>query len=306
MAFGRLVIAVVLAGVVALAGCTTADVLSLKDKAPLPKDAIAFMEKNGMSPASPIFMRLFKEEGVLEIWKQGREGKYLLVKSYPICAYSGGIGPKIREGDRQAPEGFYFVRRNLLNPKSNYFLSFDMGFPNAYDRAHGRTGANLMIHGACSSAGCYAMTDENISEIYAFAREALMGGRQDAFQVQALPFRMTPENMARHRDSRNFDFWKMIKTGYDQFELTKVPPKVDVCAGRYVFNQQTEDGGEIAATRACPQDMHMPPALATAYQAMQTRQEYAFRQAVAKLEGRDPAKLDEALPMTPIPQGAAN
>jgi murein L,D-transpeptidase YafK len=298
MAFRRNAIAMMVAGAVALAGCQASDVLSMKANAPLPKEVLSYMKANGMTPASPIFVRLFKDEAVLEVWKQKDTGRYALVKSYEICAYSGKLGPKIREGDRQAPEGFYFISKSLLNPKSNYYLAFNTGYPNSYDRSLGRTGSNLMVHGACSSAGCYSMTDENIAEIYALAREALSGGKQDAFQVQALPFRMTPENMAEHRNDPNFEFWKMLKVGYDQFELTKVPPKVDVCGRRYVFNQQPEEG-QFSPSQACP-PMSMPENLAIAYQAMQTQQEYAFEQAVAKLEGRAKPGALQSLATRPL------
>jgi murein L,D-transpeptidase YafK len=300
MSFRRTLTAILLLGATVLAGCTASDVLALKDDAPLPADALAYMRTQGMTPSSPIFMRIFKDEGVLEIWKQKDTGRYDLVKSYEICTYSGKKGPKVREGDRQAPEGFYNVSRKLLNPNSSYHLSFDMGYPNAYDRAHGRTGSNLMVHGACSSRGCYSMTDENIAEIYAFAREALTGGRQDAFQLQAFPFRMTAGNLAKHRNSKNFEFWKMLKEGYDHFELTKVPPKVDVCSRRYVFNQQPEEG-EFKATASCP-PMSMPHNLAVAYRSLQTKEALAFEQAVAKLEGRPIPTQLQSLPSLPISQ----
>ncbi len=122
-----------------------------------------------------------------------------------------------------------------MNPNSNYFLAFNMGFPNQFDRAHGRTGSHLMVHGDCSSRGCYAMTDPNIAEIYAIAREALAAG-QPSFQVQAYPFRMTAKNLARHRNNPNMAFWKTLKEGHDHFAVTKAEPKVDVCEKRYVFN----------------------------------------------------------------------
>jgi len=237
----------------------------------------------GSSPTEGMVVRIFKEESILEVWKKTASGTYKLFKTYEICAYSGKLGPKIKEGDRQAPEGFYSISFNLLNPKSQYHLAFNTGYPNRYDRANGRTGSNLMIHGACSSAGCYSMTDENIAEIYAFAREALRGGKQDAFQVQAFPFRMTPENMAKHRNDPNFEFWKMLKEGYDHFELTKVPPKVDVCGRRYVFNSVPEEG-EFNATASCP-PMSMPGNLQMAYQTMQTQQALAFDRAVAQMQG---------------------
>lgn len=288
---------------VVLAGCqaSTDDILSLREHAPLPKDALDIMKAKGMTRASPIMIRIFKEEEVLEIWKQQDTGRYSLVKTYEICAYSGKKGPKFKEGDRQAPEGFYFVGRSQMNPRSSYHLSFNLGFPNAYDRSHGRTGSHLMVHGDCSSAGCYAMTDEGISEIYAFARDALRYGLQDQFQVQAFPFRMTPENMARFADHEYFDYWTMLKQGYDHFELTKQPPKVDVCEKRYVFNMQAED--EFVAAAQCP-EMSMPENLAVAYQRMQAEHQTAFQEALAALNGGEPQPVEPLQVDVPQPAQA--
>jgi murein L,D-transpeptidase YafK len=194
-----------------------------------------------MSKESPILVRLFKEESEFEVWKQDNNGRFELLKTYPICRWSGELGPKIKLGDRQAPEGFYTIAPGQMNPNSNYYLAINTGFPNAYDRANGRTGEFLMIHGDCSSAGCYAMTDEQITEIYALARESFFGG-QKSFQIQAYPFRMTPLNMAKHRDSPHMAFWKMIKEGYDHFEVTHQEPKVDVCDKHYVFDAAAPSG----------------------------------------------------------------
>ena len=130
-----------------------------------------------MAKESPILVRLFKEEAELEVWKQDRTGRYALLKTYPICRWSGDLGPKIKEGDRQAPEGFYAITPGLMNPNSQYYLAFNLGYPNAFDRAHDRTGAHLMVHGDCSSRGCYAMTDEQISEIFAMGRESFFAGQ---------------------------------------------------------------------------------------------------------------------------------
>jgi len=141
----------------------------------------------------------------------------------------------VKQGDRQAPEGFYMITPGLMNPNSAYYLAFNMGFPNAFDRSLNRSGANLMVHGDCSSAGCYAMTDDQIGEIFALARESFEGG-QRAFQVQAYPFRMTPLNLAKHRNNPNIAFWRMLKEGNDHFEVTREEPKVEVCDRRYVFN----------------------------------------------------------------------
>ena len=191
-----------------------------------------------MDKESPILVRVFKEESELEVWKQDRTGRFALLKTYPICRWSGELGPKIKEGDRQAPEGFYTITPGQMNPNSQYYLSFDLGYPNAFDRAHGRTGAQLMVHGDCSSRGCYSMTDEQISEIYALGRDAFFGG-QKSFQVQAYPFRMTPQNLAKHRNNPHLAFWKMLKKGNDHFEVTRLEPKVNVCEKRYVFDAQS-------------------------------------------------------------------
>ncbi|MEL6200839.1 MAG: murein L,D-transpeptidase family protein [Pseudomonadota bacterium] len=294
-------LAVAASALAVLAGCQASSVLGVnKADAPLPRDALAFMRSEGMTAASPIMMRIFKEEAILEVWKQAPTGRYELVKEYEICTYSGQKGPKYKEGDRQAPEGFYFVGKRHLNPRSSYHLSFNLGFPNRYDRSHGRTGSHLMVHGDCSSAGCYAMTDEYIEEIYAFAREALRGGLQSEFQVQAFPFRMTPENMAAHRDDRHFEYWTMLKQGYDHFELTKQPPKVDVCDRRYVFNvAPTEEGMSFQASSQCP-ELQMPRGLALAYSEMATEHTLAFENAVARLEGRGKL-LEQGLQQSLIP-----
>ena len=163
------------------------------------------------------------------------------MKTYPICRWSGDLGPKKKQGDRQAPEGFYTITPGQMNPNSNYYLAFNTGYPNAYDRAWGYTGSELMVHGDCSSRGCYAMTDEQIQEIYALARELFFGG-QKAFQLQAFPFRMTALNMAKHRNNQSFAFWKMLKEGYDHFEATHQEPKVAVCEKRYVFDAAAPNG----------------------------------------------------------------
>ena len=223
---------------VLLAGCNSDEVslaTNAKANQPVPPKLVAAMVEKDMDLQSPILVRLFKQEAELEVWKQDRSGHFALLKTYPICRWSGDLGPKVREGDRQAPEGFYSITPAQMNPQSAYYLSFNTGYPNAYDRSLGRTGSELMVHGDCSSRGCYAMTDEQIAEIYALGRESFFGG-QSAFQFQAYPFRMTPVNMAKHRNNPNMPFWKMIKEGYDHFEVTRQEPKVDFCEKKYVFD----------------------------------------------------------------------
>src|SRR6266850_2380183 len=240
----------VIAAALALAGCDTDGVAPAgRSLAPLSAKMLADIEQKNMAKESPILVRLFKEESELEVWKQDQSGRYVLLKTYPICRWSGELGPKVKEGDRQAPEGFYSITPGLMNPNSSYYLAINTGFPNAYDRANGRSGAFLMIHGDCSSRGCYAMTDEQIGEIYALARESFFGG-QKAFQIQALPFRMTPTNLAKHRNNPHMAFWKMLKQGYDHLEVTRQEPKVDVCEKRYVFD--AESSGKFSAADRCP------------------------------------------------------
>ena len=202
----------------------------------LPSELLSLLRQRKMPKHSPILVRIFKEEAELEVWKQDSTGRFQFLKVYPICRWSGDLGPKLYEGDRQAPEGFYTVTPELMNPNSNYYLAINTGFPNNFDKANNRDGSLLMIHGDCSSSGCYAMTDEQISEIYSLARDSLLG--RPSFQVQAYPFRLTPANLARHRNHPDLAFWQMLKIGNDHFFATRLEPKVDVCNRLYVFDAQ--------------------------------------------------------------------
>ena len=233
---------VVAAASLALAGCYEDDGYQLPTQAmkELSPEMLTLLQQKNMPKDSPILVRIFKEESELEVWKQDTTGQYQLLRVYPICRWSGELGPKKVEGDRQAPEGFYAITPGLMNPNSNYYLAINIGFPNAFDKANHYSGAFLMIHGDCSSRGCYAMTDEQIGEIYSLARESFLGGQKE-FQIQAYPFRMTPANLARHRTNPNMPFWTMLKEGNDHFEVTHLEPKVDVCDRHYVFDAQPPD-----------------------------------------------------------------
>jgi murein L,D-transpeptidase YafK len=275
---------IALALAAALGGCETDDLAQVGARAlkPLPPALAAEVDKRNMPRESPILVRIFKEEAELEVWKQDAEGRFALLKTYPVCRWSGELGPKVKEGDRQAPEGFYTITPGQMNPNSNYYLSFNLGFPNAYDKANDRTGAFLMVHGDCSSAGCYAMTDEQIQEIYALGRDSFLGG-QKSFQVQAYPFRMTPLNMARHRNSPHMAFWRMIKEGNDHFEVTKAEPHVDVCEKRYVFDARAHANAStplaFSPREKCPA-YEIPEAIASAVKAKQASDERAFAENV--------------------------
>jgi len=282
-----LITSAALAAGVLLAGCNS-DEISLANNAkanqPVPPKLVADMAAKDMDLQSPMLVRLFKQEAELEVWKQDRSGRFALLKTYPICRWSGDLGPKVREGDRQAPEGFYSISPGQMNPQSAYYLSFNTGYPNAFDKALGRSGSQLMVHGDCSSRGCYAMTDEQIAEIYSLGRESFFGG-QRAFQLQAYPFKMTPLNMAKHRNNQNMPFWKMIKEGYDHFEVTRQEPKVDFCEKKYVFDAAKPPDATkdlvFDASAKCPAYV-IPDEVANAVRDKQQADQAEIAQLVAK------------------------
>lgn len=205
----------------------------------------------GVKLGVPIFLRIFKREFELELWVQ-RDGTFRHFATYPICRWSGKLGPKLATGDHQAPEGFYTVDAQQLNPNSRWHRSFNLGFPNAFDKAHARTGSFLMVHGGCSSVGCYAMTDKAIDEIWRIVTAALEAG-QPRFQVQVFPFRMTDAHLAYYGDRPDAAFWRNLKEGYDLFEQRKVPPRTSVCDRSYSFapGSSAPDGSAPVEIR-CP------------------------------------------------------
>jgi murein L,D-transpeptidase YafK len=188
-----------------------------------------------LESGSPVFIRAFKEERELELYVQSKStGKFELFRTYPIVAASGTLGPKLAEGDGQVPEGFYHVGQSAMNPNSKFHLSFNIGYPNAFDRANHRTGSYIMVHGSNVSIGCLAMTDEKIEEIYSLCQAALDKG-QPFFRVHIFPFRMTAERMEKAAADPNLPFWQNLKTGYDLFETNKLPPNVTVKDKAYAF-----------------------------------------------------------------------
>jgi murein L,D-transpeptidase YafK len=293
-----LIASAALAAGAVLAGCDS-DEISLaanaKANQPVPPKLIAAMVEKDMDLQSPILVRLFKQEAELEVWKQDRSGRFAVLKTYPICRWSGDLGPKVREGDRQAPEGFYSISPGQMNPQSAYYLSFNTGYPNAYDQALGHTGSQLMVHGDCSSRGCYAMTDEQIMEIYALGRESFFGG-QKAFQFQAYPFRMTPLNMAKHRNNPNMAFWKMIKEGYDHFEVTRQEPRVNFCEKKYVFDAvkppDAKQDPVFQASAKCPAYV-IPDEVADAVREKQQEEQAETAKLIAR--GTPVAKLNTGI-----------
>jgi len=195
---------------------------------------IALKEKS-LHFGDPVYLRAFKEEKQLEMWIRRRDtGKYDLFRTWEIAMLSGKAGPKLVEGDGQVPEGFYFVPLSGMKPDSTFHLAFNIGYPNAYDRAQGRDGTFIMIHGNRVSIGCLAMTDEKIEEIYTLCDAGLAGG-QAFFRVHIFPFRMGAERLAKEANNEWHGFWQNLKEGYDHFERERIPPEVSVDGGRYRF-----------------------------------------------------------------------
>ena len=182
----------------------------------------------------PLMLRVFKNERQLEAWVQpGGEGEFKLFRVYPICYFSGKLGPKVKQGDMQSPEGFYFAKSHHVRSQSQYHRAIDFGYPNTYDRAHGYTGSELLIHGNCISSGCYAMTDPLVDELYRLTR-ATTDVKGQGFWIHAFPFRMTQNNMNRYQGNKWLPFWKQLKSGYDAFEMTKMPPTITVEDRHYI------------------------------------------------------------------------
>jgi murein L,D-transpeptidase YafK len=216
---------------------------------PLPASVEAALILKEIAPEAPIYIRVFKEESELEVWKARPNGRYALIKTFPVCNWGGTLGPKQTLGDRMSPEGFYGVTPGAMKPDSKYHLAFNIGYPNALDRALGRTGDFIMVHGNCVSVGCFAMSDTLIEEIYAFVRDAMAAG-QKSVPVHIFPFHMTAANMAKHAGDTARDTWEPLKEAYDDFSESREPPKVGMCGKHYVVNSITPVGTD--PTAACP------------------------------------------------------
>lgn len=198
---------------------------------------------------SPVFLRIFKEESEFEVWMK-RDGQFIHFATYPICHWSGELGPKLVEGDKQSPEGFYNITPASLHRSGRWPLSFNLGFPNTLDRSFLRTGSYLLVHGGCSSVGCYAMTDAVMQEIYGIVSDAFAAG-QKYVPVHIFPFRMSEPNLTRNATSEWHDFWTNLKEGYDAFERTRLPPRISVCNGRYQVSELAANGDVGAPISPC-------------------------------------------------------
>lgn len=194
----------------------------------------------GLAVGNDVFIRTFKKESRLELWMRPQQQKqFILFRTYPICYYSGGLGPKLAKGDKVTPEGFYGIRSKDLNPFSRFHLALDIGYPNAYDRQHSRTGSLIRIHGACDAVGCFAMSNLQIEEIYYLVEQALRNG-QKTIPVHSFPFHLSEENLSAYQQHQWYDFWQQLQRGYALFNRDKIPPTVTAVKGRYHVRSHNE------------------------------------------------------------------
>ncbi len=208
----------------------------IKIREDIRRDLEMKLASKGFSWGDPIYVRIFKKEARLEIYMQRENGEFDLFDTYDICRLRKKLGPKLKEGDRKSPEGFYYVLPSWMNPWSRFRLAYNIGYPNRYDRMLDRTGSNLMVHGKCVSSGCFAMRN-GIDEIYILADAALRNG-QRFYRVHIFPFEMTEKNMNRYRKNEWIEFWRNLKEGHDLFQVFRRPPNVEVDLEnkKYIFN----------------------------------------------------------------------
>ena len=224
----------------------------------------------GVKLGAPVLLRVFKSESEFEVWIRKDDASYVLFATYPVCHWSGTLGPKLREGDKQTPEGFYTVTRAQMRHIGRWPRSLNLGFPNVFDQVQARNGSHILVHGGCSSVGCFAMTNAVVEEIYGFVEKAVAGG-QTYVPVHVFPFRMSEANLALQKDSPWQPFWANLKEGYDFVERAKRPPRISVCDSRYKFQdpapEEGADTGPLApcgATHAALEALErLPPAVLT-------------------------------------------
>lgn len=193
----------------------------------------ARLESQNLELGAAVYLRITKQPARLTAYIQSVDNQYVEFRSWDICTYSGGLGPKKSEGDGKSPEGFYNVSSEQMNPRSSFHLSFNLGFPNAFDRLQGYTGSYLMVHGRCASIGCYAMGDDAIEEIWTLMTHAFVGGQKN-IPVHIFPFEISAKNLQNLSDHPSEPFWRQLAPAWQTFEATSIPPSVVVRGGRYV------------------------------------------------------------------------
>jgi murein L,D-transpeptidase YafK len=198
----------------------------------------AFEEK-GLKLGSPVFIRVYKQTSEMELWIE-KGSRYVLFKTYGICRWSGGLGPKYYEGDRQSPEGLYRITSADLIVNARWDRAMNINYPNSFDVMNGRSGSGILIHGKCGSIGCFAIQDRNVEEVYAAVREALKGG-QAYIPVLSLPFRFASLAPSKQDTRQMSEFWSDLRRADLLFARDRLPPAAWICDGRYYFADRRGD-----------------------------------------------------------------
>jgi murein L,D-transpeptidase YafK len=198
----------------------------------------AFEEK-GLKLGSPVFIRAYKQTSEMELWVE-KGARYVIFKTYGICRWSGGLGPKYYEGDRQSPEGLYRITSADLIINARWDRAMNINYPNSFDVMNGRTGSSILIHGKCGSIGCFAIQDQNVEEVYAAVRAALEGG-QAYIPVLSLPFRFAGLAPSKEDTRQMSEFWADLRRADLLFDRDRLPPSAWICDGRYYFADRRGD-----------------------------------------------------------------
>jgi murein L,D-transpeptidase YafK len=214
-------------------------------------------------PGAPVFIRIFKETSTLEVWMQ-KGARFALYERFSICKWSGDLGPKLEEGDRQSPEGVYSITMDDLRVNLRWHRAMDVNFPNAYDAANGRTGSGILIHGKCSSIGCFALTDESVERVYDLVAAALEAG-QARVPVHIFPFPLTSKALAANAGHPAIAFWRGLRPAYAAFELDRLPPQAKLCGADYAFSSPRSTRARVRTEAAkCPPLAPKPTLVAAA------------------------------------------
>lgn len=200
--------------------------------------AAQFQEK-GLTLGSAVFIRVYKQTSEMELWVQ-QGARYVHFKTYGICRWSGGLGPKMYEGDRQSPEGLYHITAADLIVNPRWDRAMNINYPNSYDVVNGRSGSGILIHGKCGSVGCFAIQDQNVEEVYGAVRAALNNGQAE-IPVLALPFRFASVAPTVNDTLQLSEFWSDLRRADLLFERDRIPPTAWICDGRYYFADRRGD-----------------------------------------------------------------
>ncbi len=189
----------------------------------------------GARLGAPLYIRVLKEGGEVEVWAAGRDGAYIRFQTYRLCGAAQALGPRRRIGDQQAPEGFYLLTPGRMDASARAYLSLALNYPNGLDTARRWTGAPAAFAGRCAAAAGLGLTDPAVEELWALASAAFRAG-QRAIPVHIFPFALTSRALRRPAPETLTRFWAELEPAWRLFEAERKPPATGVRGGRYVVS----------------------------------------------------------------------